>query len=235
MKRLIAFIIFSTLILSLGSCTKEPDIHICHNYPVIEFESYDELYDYFIEGEPKNIVKGHLASISEDYNATYEKIHNEGNIRIPFYKGEPAKLEGLTISTPNITQFFYDYSFPEYNIFNRSISIRYLDEELISLAEKKGLKAVLKKSVYHEMKNELYFLLKTNFKSIKKSTIVLANCEVDCILLYYDKYTGPNEGLMYFIYEGMLIQTNLAREEQREEFKEIWGNISFEYYERATD
>lgn len=235
MKRIIAFIIFSTLILSLGSCTKEPDIHICHNYPVIEFESYDELYDYFIEGEPKNIVKGHLASISEDYKVTYEKIHNEGNIRIPFYKGEPAKLEGLTISTPNITQFFYDYSFPEYNIFNRSISIRYLDEELISLAEKKGLKAVLKKSVYHEMKNELYFLLATQFKSIKKSTIVLADCEVECILLYYDKYTGPNEGLMYFIYEGMLIETNLAREEQREAFMEIWGNISFEYFEPSSD
>ena len=135
MKRLIAFIIFSTLILSLGSCKKEPDIHIYHEFPVIEFESYDELYDYFIEGEPKNRVKEHLASISEDYNVTYENIHNEGNIRVPFYKGEPAKLDSLTISTPNITLFFYKYSFPEYNIFNRRISIRYLDEESIALAE----------------------------------------------------------------------------------------------------
>ena len=241
MKRIVVLVGILFLFLILASCSTSvgsgSDAPI---YNTIDFDTYEDLYKYFIDGVPEDDVSKHLEAIgveTDEFSTMYHTLKNNGKILIPFFKGEPATLYDSITLYPRGSSIFYDvisFSDTQNKEFVNRLQVTYLDETTASIGKEKGVKAVAAE-VYKVLQKCTLF---TDYRSIKKSTINLGGKEVECLYAYYDKDVAeimhaPGEILIF--YENILVRTHLDHEKYIGRLETLLNGLTFEYFEPSTD
>lgn len=240
MKRIVVLVGILFLFLILASCSTSVGSGSDAPIYTIDFDTYEDLYKYFIDGVPEDDVSKHLEAIgveTDEFSTMYHTLNNNGKILIPFFNGEPATLYNNIRLYPHGSLIFYDvisFSDTQNKKFVNGLQVTYLDETTASIGKEKGVKAVAA---------EVYTLLQkctlfSSYRSIKKSTINLGGKEIECLYAYYDKDIAEKmhaPGEIIIFYENILVRIHLDHEKYIGQLETFLNGLTFDYFEPSSD